>query len=257
MNLLFTICARAGSKGVANKNIRQFLNYPIVYYTLSAFAMFKRRYSSSYENLDLAINTDSKELIIQIEETKSPFILVERDSSLAGDLASKIEVIKATLQYAELTRDYKYDLVVDLDITSPLRTIKDIKGAIDLLIQSNNADLSFSVTDSRRLPYFNMVAEKQNGFYEVLINKGYVTRQQAPTCYDMNASIYVYKHDFLALPDVKKVFDGQALVWHMKDTAVLDIDSEEDLELMKVIAKYFFNNYNEYAEIYNSIKELF
>lgn len=256
MNLLFTICARAGSKGVISKNIRNFLEHPIVYYTLSAYVLFKEKYGFNYENIDLAVNTDSNELITQLNESKIPYIFVERNSELAGDYVSKLEVIKDTLKFSEISKLYKYDIIIDLDLTSPLRTINDIKGVIDKLIQNYNADLSFSVTDSRRLPYFNMVAETQEGFYDVLINKGYVSRQQAPKCYDMNASIYAYRHDFLTTETVKKVFDGHAVVWHMKDTAVLDIDSEEDLELMKVIARYFFDTYEEYTEIYKSINNL-
>lgn len=256
MNLLFTICARAGSKGVKSKNIRHFLEYPIVYYTLSAYLLFVKKYGSCYGNIDLAVNTDSQELISQLDKAQRSYIYVERDKNLAGDFVSKIEVIKDTLKFAEATKTCQYDIIIDLDLTSPLRTVDDIKGVIDTLIHNNTADLAFSAVDSRRLPYFNMVTENQNGFFDVLINKGYVSRQQAPKCYDMNASIYAYRHDFLTADATKKVFDGHAVIWNMKDTAVLDIDSEEDLELMQVIAKYFFANYNDYKEIYEWINEI-
>ena len=46
MNILFTICARAGSKGVKSKNARDFLGYPLVYYTLSVYDGFCRNYEA-------------------------------------------------------------------------------------------------------------------------------------------------------------------------------------------------------------------
>lgn len=43
----------------------------------------------------------------------------------------------------------------------------------------------------------------------------------------------------------------------MKDTAVLDIDSEEDYELMQILAKYFFDKNNDMAEVYSKAKKIF
>jgi CMP-N,N'-diacetyllegionaminic acid synthase len=101
-----------------------------------------------------------------------------------------------------------------------------------------------------------MVSEDSYGFYHPIINHGYVSRQQAPNCYDMNASIYAYRSEFISSDNTKKVFDGRATVWIMKDTAVLDIDNEEDLELMQVLAKYFYDKYKDYNQVYQGITEV-
>lgn len=256
MNLLFTICARAGSKGVKSKNIRGFLEYPIVYFTLSVYQLFLKKYGEEYETIDIAVNTDSEKLIEQIAETKVTYHHIKRRDDQCGDFVSKTDVIKETLKDMQRMKGFQYDIVVDLDLTSPLRSVKDVKGTIDSLILNQEAEVAFSATDSRRLPYFNMVAEDKNGFYQPIINKGYVSRQQAPKCYDMNASIYAYRNKFISARDTAKVFDGKAIAWIMKDTAVLDIDSEEDLELMQVLAKYFFDRYEEYKEVYYGIREV-
>lgn len=253
MNLLFTICARAGSKGVKSKNIRNFLEYPIVYYTLSAYWLFLEKYGIEYGTIDLAVNTDSDKLVEQIGKSKVPFVYIKRKESLSGDFVSKTDVIKDTLHELEERKDLKYDIVIDLDLTSPLRRVEDIKGIIDTLNINLEADVAFSVTDSRRLPFFNMVSEDLEGHYQPLINKGYVSRQQAPKCYDMNASIYAYRNRFISSENTAKVFDGKAVVWRMKDTAVLDIDCEEDIELMQVLARYFYDKYEEYGEVYKEI----
>jgi len=74
-------------------------------------------------------------------------------------------------------------------------------------------------------------------------------RQQAPLFYDMNASIYVYDTKALKVKDSATFFNDGACAIMMKDTAVLDIDSEEDYELMEVIGKYLYENYEEFSEV--------
>ncbi|MDF2511453.1 MAG: acylneuraminate cytidylyltransferase [Herbinix sp.] len=257
MKLLFTICARAGSKGVKNKNIKEFLGYPIVYYTLSVYRLFCVRFGKEYENLDLAINTDSIELVEQAARTNIAFVHIPRKQELAGDVVSKTDVIKDTVKVMEKINSVQYDYIIDLDLTSPLRGVEDIRGVINTLISNQHAQVCFSATNPRRLPFFNMVARNEEGFYFPLINKGYISRQQAPECFDMNASIYAYQREFIISEHTNKIFDGKALLWLMKDTAVLDIDCEEDMELMQVLAQYFYSKYDEMGEIHREIGQLF
>lgn len=240
MNLLFTICARAGSKGVQGKNISNFIGYPLAYYTLAAYMLFLEKYKEQYNKIELAVNTDSNALIEQIQRTNIEFDLIKRKDSLAGDKAGKLEVIRDTVNKMEEIKSQKYDVIVDLDLTSPLRTAEDIQGVIQQLLEKDKADVSFSVTDSRRLPYFNMVICKDNGYYDTVVKSEYRSRQEAPTCFDMNASIYAYRNSFITNSKNTRVFDGNAVVWEMVDTAVLDIDKESDLLLMEIIAKHYF-----------------
>lgn len=248
MNILFTICARKGSKGLKNKNISNFLEYPICFYTLSAYNLFAKKNSSF--NCDLAVNTDSEELIEQINKTNIKYRHIPRTEELSGDRVGKIDVIRDT--YLKMNKDYDY--IIDIDLTSPLRTVSDIENVLKVLISNKEADLSFSVTTSRRSPYFNQVRENENGFYTLVQNMGAVARQQVPKVYDMNASIYAYKPDFLKR--ASKIFDGKAVIYEMKDTAVLDIDNPEDKDLMEIIAKYCFDKYSSYNEIVLNIKNI-
>ena len=248
MKILFTICARKGSKGLKNKNISNFLQYPICYYTLSAYNLFKNSYKN-YE-CDLAVNTDSEELINQINQTNIRYTHIKRTEELAGDRVGKIDVIKDTYQKMK----EQYNCVIDLDLTSPLRAEGDIYGVLNALLENKSADLGFSMTTSRRSPYFNQVKSDEHELYTLVENKGFVSRQQAPVVYDMNASIYAYKPDFLK--KAVKLFDGRCAAYIMKDTAVLDIDNPEDKDLMEILAKYFYNNYPEYNIIRENIKNI-
>ena len=142
----------------------------------------------------------------------------------------------------------EYDIVVDLDITSPLRTVQDIKNAIDKKASRNDVDVVYSVAPSRRNPYFNMVKE-ENGFFCKAIASNFTTRQEAPAFYDMNASIYAYSPKALETKEQATFFNSNCDAVVMADTGLLDIDSEEDYELMQVIANYLFEKKEENKEV--------
>lgn len=256
MNILFTVCGRVGSKGLCNKNIKEFLGQPLPFYTLSAIDLFVKKHKSEYKEITVAINTDSKELVKIIKMTDLEFTYVPRKERLRSDTASKIDVIRDTFKVCKTINNIEYDIVVDLDLTSPLRTLEDIEHAIDLMKLEKQCDVVFSVTNSRRNPYFNMVKKEADNSYGCVIQSNYTARQQAPEIYDMNASIYVYSNSFMEVEE-KAIFDGKILITHMMDTAVLDIDSEEDFELMQIVAEYFYNKYVNYRAIKTNINKIF
>lgn len=256
MNILFTLCGRAGSKGFKNKNLKTFLNAPLVYYSIAGIKLFLESAEGKRHDCDVVLNTDSEELIkiVTGQETLTVEV-IRRDVSLGGDAVAKVDVIKDCLSQMEDRRSKRYDMVVDLDITSPLRTLKDIKAAIGKKAERDETDVVFSVTDSRRNPYFNMVRE-ENGFFCKAIASEYTARQQAPVFYDMNASIYAYAAEALKKKESKVFFNDKCDVIVMKDTGILDIDSEEDFELMQVIAEYLFLKDENFAALYQETKKL-
>lgn len=247
MNILFTICARAGSKGVKGKNIKDFCGKPLLAYSIAAYELFLERYTKETDQIQLAVNTDSDILLKQMDELQVPYILIPRETELAGDVVGKKDVIRDTLVKCEQKLQIIFDTVIDLDLTSPLRTVDDIRGTLGSLLENPDADIAFSVTASRRSPYFNMVEQKEDGYYRTVEETEYTSRQQAPVCYDMNASIYAYARSYLLSSAACK---RKAVIWKMKDTGVLDIDSEEDLELMEVVGNYLFAKKEEFQELY-------
>ena len=248
MNILFTVCGRAGSKGIKNKNIRDFLGVPLIYYTFSAIDLYVREYPE--HNIEVVVNTDSEELIKIAEE--NPFFridVVRRSEELGGDRVAKTLVVLDSLENMSERTQNTYDMVVDLDITSPLRKAEDIKKLISVQ-QHTKCDVVFSVTNARRNPYFNMVVKSEKGYKKVL-DSNYVARQQAPAMFDMNASLYAYNPNFLRRK--KGVLDGYCEVIKMEDTGILDLDHESDFELMEVIAKYLFEKKPSFGDIYRNI----
>lgn len=247
--ILITVCGRAGSKGLKNKNLKIFLEKPLVYYTLASAFDFKSR--SVDTEVDICLNTDSLELQNLIKEKYPEVIIINRPKYLCDDTVAKIAVYKHCLAYMENLYQLKYNYVIDLDITSPLRQKNDVINAYNYKLERTDLDLVFSVCDSRRNPYFNMV-EKQGNYTKKILASDFVTRQQAPLIYDMNASIYIFNSDFLR--NKNNMWEALCDIYLMKDTSVLDIDSEEDFEFMEIIGKYLYNKFESYSYIRNFIR---
>lgn len=253
MNILFTLCGRAGSKGVKGKNARDFLGIPLVWYSMAGIKLYIERYVKDDIQADVVLNTDSEDLIKLVEEVEALNVgILRREESLAGDKVAKALVIKDCLMRAEALYGKKYDVVVDLDITSPLRTVEDIKNTLERKVRRPEVSVVFTVVPSRRNPYFNMVKE-EDGFFRKAIMSNYTTRQEAPAFYDQNASIYAYSPLELK-EDAVNIFKKDCDATMMYDTGILDIDSEEDYELMQVIAKYLFESKNQYGKIYKLVQ---
>jgi len=249
MNILFTLCGRAGSKGVKGKNARDFLDIPLAWYSMSAIALFIEKYGEG-NRIDVVVNTDSNDLIKLVQEVKELPVGVQfRSEDLAGDKVPKVSVIKDCLERAEEANGVKYDQVVDLDITSPLRTVEDVHNAVYMLETHPDFDVVYSVVPSRRNPYFNM-AKEENGYFGRAFTSNYTTRQEAPVFYDKNASIYAYSPYALRNKDSVRFFLDKCGAIKMLDTGILDIDSEEDFDMMQIIAKYLFENKEGFIQIY-------
>ncbi len=249
--LLITICGRAGSKGFKNKNLKTFCGQPLVYYSLSAAELFCKAHSELH--IDLALNTDSPELAELVAARYPEVIYLPRGAELGGDKVPKMAVYQDSLRRMEQRTGQPYDWYMDLDITSPLRTAADIENAFAHKQARDDLDLVFSVCEARRNPWFNMV--KQVGDHVEQVNQSRFTgRQQAPVVYDVNASIYVFKRDFLAENPDGMLWRGKIGVSVMMDTGIIDIDSEHDYRLMEAIADHLYKTYPAYAEVQRNIR---
>ena len=127
-NILITICGRAGSKGFKNKNLKTFLGTPLVYYTVAIAEDFKKRLADECDTT-ICLNTDSKELQALVSSKYKNVEIIDRAAELGGDKVAKMAVWHNTLDLMEAKFQKKFDYVIDLDITSPLRQIDDVVNA--------------------------------------------------------------------------------------------------------------------------------
>ena len=248
MKILFTICGRAGSKGIKNKNLRKFCGKYLAHFTVSIIDLYLLRHPEI--SADIVANSDSLELLDLVADNGlRPVDKIIRDEKLAGDAVGKIAVINDCLEKMSAAHNTEYDLVIDLDITSPLRTVEDLEKVIALQLEKK-ADVTTTVATARRNPYFNQVKRTEHGVKKV-IDSNYTARQQAPEIFDMNASIYAYNPTFLA--SGKGVLDGYCEIVEMYDTGILDLDHENDFVLMEVIAEYLVKNHAGFREVFEHI----
>lgn len=230
MNILITICARGGSKGIPGKNIKLINGIPLIGYTIGTANKFK----THFPNVEIALSTDSDEII---EAARSCGLTSDykRPDYLANDIVGKIDAIKDILFYSEKKNQCVYDYVLDLDVTSPLRTLSDLIDAFEILQRDVNAVNLFSVNEANRSPYFNMVEQKSNGYYAQVIipNENVFTRQSAPKCYDLNASFYFYKRCFFE-EGYRGAITDRSLIYVMPHIC-FDMDHPIDFEFMSYL----------------------
>ncbi len=247
-NVLITICGRAGSKGFRNKNLKSFLGTPLVYYTAAMAEDFKSRLAGECDTT-VCLNTDSRELQELVSAKYKDIEILDRPPELGGDRVPKCAVWHYSLDMLEAKAGRQFDYVIDLDITSPLRQIDDVVNAYHHKLSNPQYQMVYSVCESRRNPYFNMV-KVQDGFAIKFSPSSFTTRQEAPDVYDMNASIYVMDASALRNDRNEQIFSTSRMgIYRMYDTAVLDIDSEQDFELMEVVARYLFEKVDGFGKV--------
>lgn len=254
MNILFTICGRAGSKGFKNKNLKSLNGVQLVFYSLAVISLYKTKHKE--DCVFVALNTDSSELktLVLNQSVVGDIEFVDRKQELAGDRTPKVDVIKDTLKELE-KQNKSFDAIIDLDITSPMRTLADIENIIEEYKRNEDYDLVFSVVDARRSPYFNMV-EKKGDYYRKICTSTFTSRQEAPRSYELNASIYAYRPSFLNGKIEKTILDYNCGIVVMRDYLVLDIDSEEDFMMMEVLHRHYMKNEQGLIEVFEEAKRL-
>ena len=218
---------RGNSKGVKNKNLKKINGIPLLKYTIDQAIK-----SNLFDKI--VISSDSKKIISMGNKFGiKDFIL--RPKKLATDKSGKLDVLKHALSEVEKIYLQKFDIIFDLDVTSPLRSNNDIKEAYNLF-QKKNASKLITATNARKNPFFNQVMIKNNNVQLVKRSKNVIVRRQsAPKIYDMNASIYIYKRQTLIRS--KEIFPKNTIIYLMPEERSVDIDNKLDFQIVEMLLK--------------------
>lgn len=227
-NVLCTICARGGSKGVKNKNIKELNGKPLIAYTIE-----QAKASKLFDHI--VTSTDSDD-IANISKEYGAEVFFKRSPEMASDTAGKLDVIRDAFVRSEEFYGKKYDYLIDLDATAPLRDIRDIINSFQQFIENNNDNL-ITAMPSRRSPYFNLVEVDKDGKVTLSkkLNDAIVRRQDAPKSYDMNASIYIWKRETIL--NEKSIFLEKTGLYIMPEERSIDIDTELDFEFVEFMMR--------------------
>lgn len=223
---LAIIPARSGSKGLKDKNIKNLNGKPLIAHTIEAA-------NQSGVFNDIVVSTDSEEYAnISIDHGATvPFL---RPAELASDSSNSIDTIIYTINELK-KRNLRYDYFVLLQPTSPLRDAKDIKNAINLLFERKALSL-VSVCKTEHSPLIMNTLNKSLAMDNFLSNEFNKRRQELPEYYRVNGAIYLseVKH-FL---QCKNFYNKGSFAYVMDQKNSIDIDSEIDFELAKILMKY-------------------
>lgn len=228
MKILCTICARGGSQGVKNKNIRPILGIPLIGYSIQT-AKDSGVFSA------ISVSSDSHE-ILKIAKEFGADVLVDRPLELASNTSAKLPAIQHCFLETERVLGKKFDILVDLDCTSPLRIPEDITKGLSQLKEDLEATNLITGSLARRSPYFNLVKIKYGDKYVELAsesNEDIVRRQDAPKCFDMNASFYIWRREKLL--EASGVLGERTILYEMPEERSWDIDSEMDFEIVSYL----------------------
>jgi CMP-N,N'-diacetyllegionaminic acid synthase len=227
-NILCTICARGGSKGVKNKNIKELNGKPLIAYTIE-----QAKESGLFEHI--VISTDSDDIANVAQECGAE-VFFKRSSEMASDTAGKLDVIKDAFKRSEEYYSKTFDYLIDLDATAPLRSVEDIINSFKQFKKDNNENL-ITAMPSRRSPYFNLVEQDRNGkvYLSKKLDDAVVRRQDAPKSYDMNASIYIWKRDIIL--NENSIFLKKTGLYVMPEERSIDIDTELDYKFVEFLMK--------------------
>jgi CMP-N-acetylneuraminic acid synthetase len=220
------IFARGGSKGLPGKNLRPLNGKPLIAWSIE--------HALAVERLDrVIVSTDSDEIAAISEQygAEVPFI---RPTHLATDESPEWLSWRHGLEYLKENLGAMPEIMVSVPATAPLRLAIDIDNCLDEY-EKGSADSVITVTDAQRNPYFNMVNEKQDGTYGLVINPSLAVdrRQNAPIVYDMATVCYVINSEFVMSHD--SIFEGRVKAVKIPIERAIDIDSLLDFQIAEVL----------------------
>ena len=218
---------RSGSRGVKNKNIKLINGRPLMYYTIKQ-AIKSRIFDH------IVVSTDSKK-ILRIAKSYGAEGWFLRPKKLSLNSSQKIPVIRHALLQSEKFYNKKFETIIDLDVTSPLRKTEDILKAYKFFIK-RKANILITGCKSKKNPYFNMIEIKNNKVQVAKrLKKNIYRRQDAPKTYDYNASIYIWRRK--ALINFKSFYTSKTVFYEMPESRSIDIDSKLDFKLVEFLLK--------------------
>ena len=217
---LAIIPARGGSKRLPRKNVLDLCGKPLIAYTIEA--ALKSKY------IDKVIVSSDDEEILNISSNFGADI-IKRPIDLANDTATTFDAIKHTIENVE-----KYDYIVLLQPTSPLRNEKHIDEAIELL-EKKKADAIVSVCEMEHSPLWSNTLPKDgsmsNFLKDEILNK---RSQDLDKFYRLNGAIYICKTEKL-IENKSFFLKDNIFAYIMNRENSIDIDEEIDFKISEVL----------------------
>ena len=224
LNILAVIPARARSKGIRNKNIKILNKKPLL-----AWSILEAKKISYIDCIH--VSTDSIK-IAKIAKNYGADTSFLRPKNLASDNAQVIDTLLYAIEKFG-KEGKKFDIIISLPPTSPLRTYIDIKKAFALLCKKK-AQAVVSVCETDYHPNWCNTLNKNLSMHHFLKPKiEHKNRQELKKFYRLNGAIYLAYCEFLLK---KKSFYGKkTYAYIMPKEKSIDINVEFDFKIAELI----------------------
>lgn len=222
-SILAIIPARGGSKGVPRKNIRDFAGKPLIAWTI------EEAKKSKY--IDRTIISSDDDEIIDVAKKYGGDAPFKRPAELARDDSPGIDaIIHAMEQFPQ------YDLIMMLQVTSPLRRVEDIDGCIEHFMKYDQGSACVSISVAEQNPYWMYFLDKTNKLNPILKTEDNLyQRQKLPVVYVLNGAVYIAARDFILK---NRAFVAKETIgYEMPMERSIDIDNEMDFEIAAIQMK--------------------
>lgn len=228
-NILAITLARGGSKAVKNKNIKKINGKPLIFYTISEAK------KSKYIN-DYIVSTDSIKIakIAKKFGALTPFL---RPKKFSTDKASSVNALIHATKFMEKIKKKKYDYVIELMCTNPLKNVGDIDAVIKK-IKKHKCDSVIAmnrVLDNHPARIKKIIKGKISNF---CVNEKAESRRQdlKPYAYVRSGSIYALNRDYL-INKKKRYGSKNSFAYILPLNRAINIDQDIDFYVAEKLLK--------------------
>lgn len=227
MRSLGVIPARGGSRAVPRKNLREVAGEPLIAYAIR---------TAQDSQLLTAFLTTTDDVEIAEAAARLGSRVLRRPPELARDDTPMVPVLLHALEWAEAQAGARYDALVLLQPTAPIRTGEDVDGAIALLRDDPDVDAVISVCPMDDVHPARMYRVDAHGYMEPLEPEWErAQRQELPVVYYRNGAIYACRRELLVGEGT--VLGGRRKAYVMPRERLANVDDERDLAIADVLVR--------------------
>jgi CMP-N,N'-diacetyllegionaminic acid synthase len=231
MNNIFIIPARAGSKGIEDKNIQLVGKLP-----LFVWSIVHAKYLADEKDI-ICVSSDSEDYLKVAE--KWGVDIRKRSSNLSTDNAPTESVMEDVINQYRLDEE---DNIFLLQPTSPLRSKETLNKFIELI--NKNAESILTVRETNNFEWINVTKDIYKPMYS-----SRPMRQDTSPKYEENGSVYCTK--LKTFNKYKNRVNDKSNIVVQNEIESIDVDTASQLKLVQSISEIFNSQWED--EISNHI----
>jgi len=230
--ILIVVPARAGSKGIPNKNLTPLAGCPLLAYALMAAREAATMLPEGHVRIMVSTEDETIARAARDWGADVPFL---RPVELARDESATTDVLAHVLETLEHREGYHPDCLVLLQATSPLTSPDDIVGALRLHLQEGPPVVSVALNTKQA--HWNFTVE--NGVLRPTEGEFRIQRRQdLPSIYALNGALYIASRE--QFESRRGFFGPRTTAWIMPPSRSVDIDTPADLIVAEALLKERF-----------------